>query len=1464
MQRYNAVNKMAEKVAQKDFKPYGHKAEDFVAPVNAMQREGMQEVAGADAIAQPYYDQAADWMKQGAGTAAPKDLDIERWRSPYTQNVVDKTAAVIDQGNEISMSGSLGDAIRNGGFGGDRSGIAAAVLAGQQSMARGKTLGDLYESGYNNAVGVAQGQQGIDLASRQADLARLSQTGQSFANLGTQAQQNALQAGEAQINAGTLQQQTDQAGKTALYQQFMQKQGFPFQVAQFLANIAMGTGSLSGSTTTTEQPSSFWGSDRRLKHDVRRIGKTDDGMPIYRFKYKGDDSDRTYIGLMADEVEKRKPEAVAESKDGYKMVDYDKATKADGGAVGPYGTPAQNANPGTTGYVPQGYLDVRELMTADPSLLQNDQQSLAQALEAAGNFGKNIVGLKDTFGKMQGWISDQPSTETTTAPTSAHGGRINYRAFGGPVDSDADYLDQPEQSATPEPISYVKGTLDEQEEDTANRANLQTAQPAPPPPSGASQVGGMASGLGSLASGVASLFALSDRRTKHDIKRIGYTDHGLPIHSFKYKGDDSERTHIGFIADEVERRDPGAVKTIDGMKHVDYARASEAKAYGGGVRGRQHFEAGGWTEDPDTMEARLQDAEADRMRSLGTPVMPTPDQARLEPITLGTRRLDPNALTGGQPKLPPTDWNSPEILERLDAVRRARTRLETQFMGDITDRSYEPATLLAGATDANTRRRQFEANTQPTQRITEPLPTNTPLTDYALRRNAVDASKRRNDFEDATDATSTPIDRKVPPRFHLGGDDNVYPDTPRTPPSGAQDEQPIVPAKPKYDAFEIAMAPVSREEGSKFVKDDYGHGAVKYGISQKWHPGIDVKNLTADKAKEIYRSEYWNGINGDEVAAKYGQEFANAAFKLSVMASPRVSKQMIERSGGDVEKLTTLFKDYLAGAAKKNSYGQDVKTAWDERTKTFKPLSDEEITEIYANQNDPDRANYLFPDGKPKTLADAKVPTTDNQPKPLTLGDVNAVRPELTAGYHFSDLDGITPIADKRQTVKSQGDTDEGQDEYDTEIADLNAKADEAKAKKSLGDADQAVQPLETVSVKEQPVVTTAKTADEKPLVSVDSPKQEKRVLRPDASVKEIHNYIVYAAKRRGIDPRKALKIAYGEGLGAGVWQARDTSTGRRETSYGPFQLKVGGKGTGFKPGMGNDMINDTGLNPSERKNLQAGIDYALDQALVKGWQPWQNTIKKLGMSVWDGIPKDGKPLKEYASSAVNLADDVTGSVVDTGKTIIDAAGNVVRATPNAAKNIADTTGEFVTNTGSSMKDFIKRNATNEDFLLSVLSGIGTMASSPSRYLGASILQGIGGAANTYAGLKKQAADIRLTNSQASREMVNAMRDGIFTDAYNNSIVLTTKGPMEYYEWKAMKSPPPQIYGQQAADQAQQFINDQRTHSLRARGTGTAEACQGGWRGVGAGVRRGYPVGHRFQQNSGRHFNGGCQKREDR
>ena len=61
-------------------------------------------------------------------------------------------------------------------------------------------------------------------------------------------------------------------------------------------------------------------SDIRLKHDIVLLGYLNDALGFYRFSYNG--SEKAYVGVIAQEVRRVLPEAVARDRDGYLTVDY--------------------------------------------------------------------------------------------------------------------------------------------------------------------------------------------------------------------------------------------------------------------------------------------------------------------------------------------------------------------------------------------------------------------------------------------------------------------------------------------------------------------------------------------------------------------------------------------------------------------------------------------------------------------------------------------------------------------------------------------------------------------------------------------------------------------------------------------------------------------------------------------------------------------------------------------------------------------------------------------------------------------------------------------------------------------------------------------------------------------------------------------------------------------------------------
>lgn len=84
-----------------------------------------------------------------------------------------------------------------------------------------------------------------------------------------------------------------------------------------------------GYATAAEAQANAIPSDRRIKQDIAVIGILPNGLTLYSFRYKPKYRDAwghgRRVGVMADEVEIVRPDAVSLHRDGYKVVDYGRA-----------------------------------------------------------------------------------------------------------------------------------------------------------------------------------------------------------------------------------------------------------------------------------------------------------------------------------------------------------------------------------------------------------------------------------------------------------------------------------------------------------------------------------------------------------------------------------------------------------------------------------------------------------------------------------------------------------------------------------------------------------------------------------------------------------------------------------------------------------------------------------------------------------------------------------------------------------------------------------------------------------------------------------------------------------------------------------------------------------------------------------------------------------------------------------
>ena len=346
MAEYQALTDRATNVANQPYQAYQG---ELVAPLSNQTQAGLGQVGQYANAAQPGYAAAMAGTAAAATPVSPTQFSgqaMGQFMNPYTASVVNTTQNEFANQNQQQAQMLNSNAIGAGAYGGDRAGVAQSILANQQQTAQAPVIAGLNQSNWNQALSEFNTQQQTGLQAQEYNAGQLGAMANQYGTLAGQAQQAGLQGAQANLQAGMIPQQEQQAIDTALQNQYLTQQSYPFQTTGWLGNIIEGTGSLSGGTGSTTSPgpsttsqalgaaTSGLGilgslmslSDARVKDDIRPIGKTFDGQTIYRFRFKGDP--RTQIGLLAHETERKHPGAVGEGLGGLKHVDYGDATES--------------------------------------------------------------------------------------------------------------------------------------------------------------------------------------------------------------------------------------------------------------------------------------------------------------------------------------------------------------------------------------------------------------------------------------------------------------------------------------------------------------------------------------------------------------------------------------------------------------------------------------------------------------------------------------------------------------------------------------------------------------------------------------------------------------------------------------------------------------------------------------------------------------------------------------------------------------------------------------------------------------------------------------------------------------------------------------------------------------------------------------------------------------------------------
>lgn len=279
--------------------------------------------------AQPLIDQglqdARSMYDQGGFRVNPFGGDMVAGYDPFRQ-MADNASPGVFQGS-LGMSGNAAGAANRAmdpsqwrqGLDGVRDNVIADVMPSINSTfgLSGMTGSDLHQQ--NLSRGLSSGLANAYFGAQQQSENRALQAAGMVPGLNASAYgavdfmqgQGANRQGDQQdrINAEMMRDQQGQtAGMNALqdYMALVSGAGSAFGVQSSTQRQSPG---LLGIAGLGLQAAPFLFSDRTLKTDIERVGKTDDGLPVYTYRYKA--GGPVQMGVMAQDVQKVKPEAVA-------------------------------------------------------------------------------------------------------------------------------------------------------------------------------------------------------------------------------------------------------------------------------------------------------------------------------------------------------------------------------------------------------------------------------------------------------------------------------------------------------------------------------------------------------------------------------------------------------------------------------------------------------------------------------------------------------------------------------------------------------------------------------------------------------------------------------------------------------------------------------------------------------------------------------------------------------------------------------------------------------------------------------------------------------------------------------------------------------------------------------------------------------------------------------------------------
>jgi hypothetical protein len=331
------------------FQPYTGQQVANLAPAQQASIDATQKIANNGTGTQAA-NLIGGYASAPAQSVTPQTIasNMSPYMNQYVMNALAPQLQQMQVANAATNQATDAQATGSGAYGDARTGIQQANNSFNQNVAQEGLIGSAYNSAFNTAIGAGAQDSANQLSAANAnagynETALNRSLGGAQALEGLQTQQQGVQT-----TANTAAQQDtaqNQAQLTAQYNQWLMAQQYPFQTSGLADSAIQAANPANPTTTTTTQPDNsgyailgaalgtaggaYLKSDRRFKQDIDEVGALKDGTPVYSFSYKADPKHIKMIGLMAQDVKKRRPDAVItlDDEDNMMAVNYSLATE---------------------------------------------------------------------------------------------------------------------------------------------------------------------------------------------------------------------------------------------------------------------------------------------------------------------------------------------------------------------------------------------------------------------------------------------------------------------------------------------------------------------------------------------------------------------------------------------------------------------------------------------------------------------------------------------------------------------------------------------------------------------------------------------------------------------------------------------------------------------------------------------------------------------------------------------------------------------------------------------------------------------------------------------------------------------------------------------------------------------------------------------------------------------------------